>query len=183
MSNLFEISADILAIVEQEEEVPQTTEALELALNSLQIEFQDKALGIAHYVLNECIDINAAEEEVDRLRKVILSKEKKIEWLKAYLKTQMEIIGKDKIQTPLRKIAIQNNPPSLIIDDESTIPDRYKKATIEVDDISKLAEIQSLYPNAKITIEVMKTPIKENIKNGIGVVGTHIETKTRLVIK
>lgn len=183
MSKLFEISADILAIVEQQEEIPQTTEALELALNSLQIEFQDKALGIAHYILNEEADIDAIDTELERLTKMKQSKENKIKWLKAYLQTQMEIIGKDKIQTPLRKIAIQNNPKSVNITNENIIPDAYKKFTVTLSDSKYLKDVLIAAPESKVDMSISKTKIKEALEQGVGVEGAEIVQGKRLVIK
>jgi hypothetical protein len=183
MSKLFEISADILAIVEQQDEVPQTTEALEQALNSLQIEFQDKALGVVHFVLNETADIDAIGIEIGRLVKMKQSKENRIEWLKAYLKTQMEIVGKDKIQTPLRKIAIQNNPKSVKINDENIIPDAYKKFTVTLSDSKYLQDVLIAAPDSKVDMTISKTKIKEALEQGVGVNGAEIIQGTRLVIK
>jgi hypothetical protein len=183
MSKLFEISADILAIVEEQDEVPQTTEALQLALDSLQIDFQEKALGCAHYVLNEEADIDAIDTELERLKKMKQSKENKIEWLKAYLKTQMEIIGKDKIQTPLRKIAIQNNPKSVNITDENIIPDAYKKFTVTLSDSKYLQDVLIAAPDSKVDMSISKTKIKEALEQGVGVQGAEIIQGKRLVIK
>src|SRR5574343_1387777 len=68
--------------------------------------------------------IKEAEQQLAERRKAI---EKRDESLKQYLKTNMEIAGIQKIECPWIVISIKTNPASVVIDDESEIPDDYMR--------------------------------------------------------
>ena len=105
--------------------------------------------------------IKEAEQQLAERRKAI---EKRAESLKQYLKTNMEIAGIQKIECPWFVISIKTNPASVVIDDESEIPDDYMR------------EIPaSFVPDKKI--------IKSEIDEGYTVPGCHLERGTRLEIK
>ena len=188
---LYEVSTDLLTAIEnaiESESVAITEEKNEQLIQNIeavQIQFNDKALGIGHYCLNEEADITAIEFEIGRLTNLKKSKEKAIQWLKDYLKAYMEITNTQKIETAFRKIKIVNNAPSTVIDNIKDLSSQYQKYTIIIKGITgtDLANIQGQFPDAKIENEPMKTLIKETIQGGIGVTGAHIETKTRLEIK
>lgn len=186
---LYEVSADLLSAIENaitDESIAITEEKNEQLIQNIeavQIQFNEKALGIGHYCLNEEADITAIEFEIGRLTNLKKSKEKAIQWLKDYLKAYMEITNTQKIETAFRKIAIRNNPESVVIDDEAIIPDPYKKYTVTLSDPKYLKNVLIAAPNSKVDMSISKTEIKKSLKEGVGVVGAHLEQKTRLEIK
>jgi hypothetical protein len=85
------------------------------------------------------------------------------EWLTAYLKKQMELLGKAKIEGLAARLAIRKNAPSVVIDDLGALP--------------------AIYVSEEIVYTPLKTDISKDLKNGVAVPGAHLETKTRLEIK
>ena len=165
--------------VETDEQLLQ----LEAALKDVQLDFNSKGLNVAHVILNIEADTPAIDKEIARLQTLKEHNEKAISWLRGYLKRSMEAVNSQKIESATVKISIVKNPPSLIIDDESKVSDKYKRLIVKFDDALRAEQIQILYPDAQITKEVKKDEIKKLLKEGIGVDGTHTETKTRLAIK
>ena len=164
--HLYEITGDMMNAIQKYNEV-ETDEALlelEKELNGLQLSFNEKAITCAHYTINVKADIEAIEKEVERLNKKKESLDGGIKWMKRYLQSSMEVTRTDKIESPTVKISIQNNPPSVVIDDENLIPESYKRTIPERKEIDKIK-------------------IKDAWKQNIGVEGTHIEQTKSLRIK
>lgn len=106
--------------------------------------------------------IKAEEKRLADRRKAI---EKRVDHIKNWLLVNMQQAGITKIESPVFTVALQNNPPSVIIDDESLIDDGFKS----------LPEPLPLVVDKKL--------IKMAIDAGQEVQGAHIEVKQRLVIK
>lgn len=68
---------------------------------------------------------DAVESEEKRLAAKRKTAKNRIDWVKNLYKNTMEAMSKDKIQTPIGTMAIQNNPPSLVIDDEKALHAEY----------------------------------------------------------
>jgi hypothetical protein len=170
MAKLYEIASELENLIENYnsmESVDQTPEqqtAIELSMTELSLAFNDKAVSVAKYILNEESDIEAIENEIKRLALLKDRKERKNGWLKTYLFSQMENLGLKDVKNEIVLIKIKNNPPSVVIEDESLIPDEYKR----------------IIPERK---EIDKVKIKESWKKGIGVIGTRVENKQSLSIK
>jgi hypothetical protein len=103
-------------------------------------------------------------EPIDAELKRIENEEK---FYKNYLLTNMQVAGITKIEANNGsfKASIQNNPPSVVIDDESLIPADYMR-------------VPDAPPPAPD-----KTLIKQAINDGYEVPGAHLQTTQRLVIK
>ena len=126
--------------------------------------FDNKCINVAKYIKN----LETEQQAVNDCIKKMCEREKKlavrIESLTTYLKFNMEKTGLiDPIKCPEFSIKFRNNPPSLVIEDESLIPDLYI--------ITK--EVKSIYKNA----------IKKDILDGFEVEGARVESKKTLVIK
>ncbi|SDD88662.1 siphovirus Gp157 family protein [Sporomusa acidovorans] len=65
---------------------------------------------------------DAIEVEEKRLSQKKKTTKNRIDWIKNLYKQTMEIMKKDKVQTPIGTMALQNNPGSLVIDNEKLIP-------------------------------------------------------------
>ena len=72
----------------------------------------------------------------------------------------MQGFGKTEIKDPILSIKVCDNPPSVIVEDESLVPEEYKRK--------------------KVTITVDKTAVK---KAGVPVAGTNIVNSQRLEFK
>lgn len=100
-------------------------ELLEEALRQVEDCMSDKAENIAKIIKSLDADIETIKAEEKRLQDKRKSLENKKESLKQYLEMQFKEAGIDKVKTPIFTIAIQNNPPSVNVIDESLIPEKY----------------------------------------------------------
>jgi DNA mismatch repair ATPase MutS len=120
---LYELTDSYLRLMELAEDTDQQVFAD--TLQSIQEVIEDKAENIAKLVKNLSADIDALKSEEKRLadrRKVL---ENKVDWLKQYLKEQMEVAGIDKVKRPTLNVSIQNNPPKIKVINEGIIPSQY----------------------------------------------------------
>jgi hypothetical protein len=148
----------------QEAETDEQLALAEHVIDTVQLSFQEKAVAVAHHILNLKADSIAIGNEIERLQALESRAKKSEEWFKRYIQSAMESTQTDKIETPTLKLTIQNNPPSVVVDDESLLPDTYRR----------------IIP---AHCEVDKKKIAQTWKDGLGVVGTHIEQKKSLRIK
>jgi len=84
------------------------------------------------YVINK---LKKNQEYRKELKKRLTELDKRdtnlIDFLKDNLMFTMKKLELDKIETPVYKVRIQNNPPSVNITDENKIPDKYKERIIQ----------------------------------------------------
>ena len=126
---------------------------------------QEKATNIAFLVRNMEADAHAmkeAESGIAARRKMI---EARACSLRRYVLSSMVAADVRKISCPYFVLSVQKNPPSVIVDDESSVPIQYLR--------------QSEPPPPSID----KKAIIEDIKQGVVIEGVHIEQAERLVIK
>lgn len=166
MPALYEITGAMLPVIQQyqQAESQEELDALAKSLQDLELSFQEKALAIGHFCINEQSDIDAIENEIKRLKAMSTRKENHIEWMKNYLKNHMEATGQLRIDSATVGVAIRKNPPSIIIEDVTKIPEKYMR----------------IIPEKK---EPDKVLIKQAFKDGIGIDGCKMEQGTRLEIK
>lgn len=125
--HLYEITGDLVhtidAIVENGGEL---TEELEEQFDKGQLAFEDKAANIIRYELSLGGDKEAIKKEIARLQARLWSIDNRVEWMRGYLKSNMEATGITEIKHPLLPtISIAKNPPSVKIVDEKALPGEY----------------------------------------------------------
>jgi hypothetical protein len=155
ISNEYERAIDTLLESEEKDESK---------IEELKDIFDQKCINVAKYIKNLEAEYEAIKNAIDGMQ----TRAKKIgtsaETLTAYLKFNMEKTGLlDPIKCPEFAISLRNNPPSLVIDNDSLIPDMYV--------VTK--EVKSFDKNA----------IKKDILDGFDVEGARVENKKSLVIK
>lgn len=162
---LYEITNELTQAIElyNNVEADEQLAEVEKTLTDLSLSFQDKAVGVALYILNTEADSVAIQTELDRLKALQGKADKKADWLREYLKRNMELTGNVEIDGTKVRLKIKKNPPSVIVESESLVPETYKRT--------------------KTIIEIDKSAIKEAHKQGIGVAGTKVSQGTRLEIK
>jgi hypothetical protein len=133
-------------------------------LESLECAIEEKAQGIAVITSQLNADADYIDQEIKRLQARKKSIDGNVERIKAYLQSQLEAMGKEKIKTPTHTISIRQNPPSLVIDDEKLIPAKYLTVIP-----------RSFKPN--------NADIKEALKAGKKVKGCRLASGKRLEIK
>lgn len=123
----------------------EKSEQLELILKELEAK-EEKCKEIADFY---AIKAKRANEKKKALKELIL--------------VAMRKLGTKKIETVTGTFTIRNNTPSLIIDDENLIPQKF-----------------TTFVQTK---KIEKNEIKKEIKNGMKIPGVHLETTQSLLIK
>lgn len=134
-------------------------------LEGLAGEIEVKATNVAMFVRNleaSADAIKEAEANMAARRKAIENRAKRI---RAYLQGQMERTGITKIECPYFKLAVRDNPPAVVIDAESQLPQKFMRTP----------EPPPPAPDKKA--------IAEALKSGEEVPGAHLERGKRLEIK
>ena len=123
----------------------EKSEQLELILKELEAK-EEKCKEIADFY---AIKAKQANEKKKALKELILG--------------AMQKLGTKKIETVTGTFTIRNNTPSLIIDDENLIPQKF-----------------TTFVQTK---KIEKNEIKKEIKNGVEIPGVHLETTQSLLVK
>lgn len=101
-----------------EEDLTDTLESIDLAI-------EDKLENIGKVIRNLEAETTAFKEEEKRLADKRKSIENNIKNLKLYVEHELKRTGKTNVKAGLFTFAIQKNPPSVKINDESLIPKSY----------------------------------------------------------
>lgn len=128
-----------------------------VALNGINLALSEKAANIVSITDNLESFISLCDSESKRITARKKAAANKLAWLNDYVKQGMQVAGLSKIEIGTRSISLQNNPPKVIIDDESQIPAKF------------LVIIPESY-------KVDKDNIKKILKNGEAIPGVHLET-------
>ena len=102
-------------------------------LESIDLAIEEKADGYAKLIRNQEASSKAFDEEIKRMKERKQAVDNNVKRMKLSLQNAMVEIGKTKFKTDLFSFNIQKNQPSVEIIDESLIPDKFKKITIDFD--------------------------------------------------
>lgn len=134
-------------------------------LESLSGDLEVKATNVAMFIRNleaSADAIKAAEKQMADRRKAI---EAKTERMKEYLLENMVRTGITKIECPYFKIAVRDNPDSLVVDPDAVVPSEYFN--------------QPPLPDPVLD----KVRLKKDLQLGVVVDGCKLERKKRIEIK
>lgn len=165
MTALYEIANEYLAVAQKLSDLDLDEQTIADTLEGMSGALEVKATNVAMFIRNEeatAVAIKDAEEKMAARRKAI---ENRAERMREYLKEQMARTGITRIESPYFVLAIQNNPPKVIVDSESMIPTQFWTQA----------------PPPPPVID--KKAIAKAIKEGEDCSGCHLEVGTRLVIK
>jgi hypothetical protein len=123
--HLYEITDQYKNIADLLDDPTMPTEDISAALTVIEGDLQAKASNCAVMLQGMDTDIDVLKAEEKRLSERRKSIEGRRDWLKSYVKEQMERINMPKIKTPTFTLAIQNNPPKVDITSEKDIPTKY----------------------------------------------------------
>ena len=123
----------------------EKSDQLELLLKDLELK-AEKCKEIADFYTKKA---KQANEKTKALKELILG--------------AMQKLGTKKIETVTGTFTIRNNTPSLIIDDENLIPQKF-----------------TTFVQTK---KIEKNEIKKEIKNGVEIPGVHLESTQSLLVK
>lgn len=125
MSTLYELTGQMQALLALMEDPDTDPQIIEDSLEAISGEIEVKADGYARVMAELEARKAAVKAEKDRLAALESSLGKNIDRMKESLKTSMIATGKTKFKTDLFSFSVQKNPPKVVIDDPSRIPEAY----------------------------------------------------------
>jgi hypothetical protein len=162
---LYELAAEFRATADQLADLDLPPEVVADTLESISLPLEQKAVQVAAFARNleaTAEQIKAAEKQMADRRK---SMESRAKWLRDYLMRNMQACGIEKIEHPLFRLAVRENPPAAVIDSEQQIPLDYIRQ-----------------PEAPPPV-LDKALIRKALMDGFDVPGAHLERGMRLEIK
>ncbi len=161
---LYEIADTYLRALEDLADIEDLPEqAIADTLEGLQGEFEEKAISTGAYVRNLEAEASAIEEARKGMERRQRSLTRHAERLREYIKTHMERTGLPKLKNHYLTLRVQNNPPSVVVEDEDAIPAEYKRS--------------------ETVTTLLRAEIGSALKAGHEVPGSHLQRSTRLVIQ
>jgi len=163
---LYTVADRYLQDLEKLSDLDLPEEVVRDTIEGLQGDMQEKCTNVAAFIRNTeslADQIKQAEQAMAARRKALESRADRI---RQYLLENMQRTGITKIDSPWFKIALANNPPSVVVDDEDTLKFAYPEFV-------KVVTTESLD----------KAAIKEAIKAGQIVEGAHLVQSERVTIK
>lgn len=129
---LYDIKKEYLDLTEKIiEQDGELTEEDFAALNNIDEDFSEKANNYAGLIKNLEVEIKALSDASKAFKERAERKAKTVDYLKENLKSTMELIGKDKVET-LNAVVSFRRAQSVEIVDEGNIPEEYKKVSYTV---------------------------------------------------
>lgn len=162
---LYRVADEFLVASQKLADLDLDEQTIADTLEGLQGDVEVKATNVAMFAKNleaTAEQIKVAESAMAARRSAIENRAKRI---REYLKLNMERTGITKIESPYFKLAIVNNPPAVVIDAASQIPEVFMRQP----------EPPPAVPDKKL--------IAEALKAGQDVRGCHLERGTRLDIR
>lgn len=160
---LYELTDQWQRLMEMAEDPDINWDFFEDTLEALTGDIHDKADGYAKVIQNIKADISAIDAEIKRLQSRKQTASNAVERMVTALQTGMELTGETNFKTELFSFRIQNNPPTVVLDDLENIPEKY------------------LVPQEP---KINRTMIRDDIKAGVDLTGiAHLEQGQSLRIK
>lgn len=163
MSDLYNINDVRNKFVELAMRDDLTEEEVQELGNALALELTNKSVNVIQFVRNSEATTDAIDTEIARLQELKRVANNKLERFKSMLEYNMRELGIEQIDTPIGKISFRKCPKSVVIDDESLIPDEFKKTKTETT-IDKKAILETFNENGEI---VAGTRVVQNVKLSI----------------
>lgn len=165
LPTLYELAAEYRAAAEQLADLDLPPEVVADTLEGMAGDLQTKAQNVAMFVLSldsTAAAIKQAEADMAARRKAI---ENRAERVRDYLLTAMQACDIQKIECPWFKLAVRQNPASVVIVEQSLIPAEFMRQ-----------------PEPPLPAPDKKA-IKDAIEAGQDVSGCRLERSVRLEIK
>ena len=157
MSTLYELTGQYLEIynLDMDDETKQDT------LDSIDWaeDYENKVENYVKVIKNLDADMEVRKNEIERLRKLNDADNRKKERMKEAVKESMELTGHDRVDTPLFKVSFRKSEAVEV--DDLLLPESYKVATYKPD----------------------KKRLKEDLKNGLEILGAELVERKNLSIR
>jgi hypothetical protein len=125
MAHLYELTEQYRNISELLDDPTMDTDAISSALAVVEGDLQAKVQNCAVILQSLDLDVEMLKAEEQRLMAKRRIAEGRRDWLKGYIKAQMESIGAQKLKVGTFTLSIQKNPPRVEIYDDAEIPATY----------------------------------------------------------
>ena len=157
MATLYELTGQFLDIYNMELDDETKADTLEsIDWNS---EYEEKVENYIKVIKNNEADIEARKNEIKRLTELNRADERKNERMKEVLKESMDLTGHDRVDTKLFKVSFRKSEAVEV--DDLLLPEAYKVATYKPD----------------------KKRLKEDLKNGLEILGAELVERKNLSIR
>ena len=160
---LYQIADDYLVIARQLADMDLPDDVIADTLEGASGDLEGKAWNIAALIQQfegDAYVIKDAEQRMTARRKTI---ERRVEWLRGYLLVQLLRVGIHEIDSPEFVIRVRDNPPKVVLDDDTLVPDGFKRQ--------------------ELMVSIRKDEIRKVLLEGQDVPGAHLDREKRLIIK
>lgn len=157
MATLYELTGQFLDIYNME--LDEETKLDTLDSIDWETEYETKVENYIKVMKNLEADVEARKNEIKRLMELNKADEKKKEHLKDTLSASMSLTGHERVDTPLFKVSFRKSQAVEV--DEAVLPEAYKVATWKAD----------------------KKRLKEDLKNGLEILGAELVERKNLSIR
>lgn len=157
MATLYELTGQFLDIYNME--LDDETKADTLDSIDWNSDYENKVENYIKVIKNNEADIEARKNEIKRLTELNRSDERKNERMKEVLKDSMALTGHERVDTPLFKVSFRKSEAVEV--DDLLLPEAYKVATYKPD----------------------KKRLKEDLKNGLEILGAELVERKNLSIR
>lgn len=157
MATLYELTGQFLDIYNMD--LDDETKADTLDSIDWNTDYENKVENYIKVMKNLEADVEARKAEIKRLTELNKADEKKKDHLKETLSTSLQLTGHERVDTPLFKVSFRKSQAVEV--DETVLPESYKVATWKPD----------------------KKRLKEDLKNGLEIVGASLVERKNLSIR
>ena len=130
--SLYQLTNGFMQVYDAAENGEITEELAKEIQAELQTALTNKSTNIIAYYQNKQSLINGIDEEIKRFQDFKKSEKSKLDNYKEYVKNNMELLGIEKIETPVGKLTIAKSPISVEIINEDESPNEYKTIVTEI---------------------------------------------------
>lgn len=157
MATLYELTGQFLDIYNMD--LDDETKLDTLDSIDWQHDYEEKVENYIKAIKNTEADMEARKNESDRLLELNKKDKRKVERMKEVLKDSMALTGHERVDTPLFKVSFRKSQAVEV--DEMLLPESYKVATYKPD----------------------KKRLKEDLKNGLEILGAELVERKNLSIR
>ena len=178
MNNLYDLAEGYKTLVDfAEEENVDISETLLGIAETLDQRMESLVLTVK--TLEAQSDV--IDSEIVRLKGKKQAVENHVNRIKTYTKELLEASGRTKAGGTLGSASIQNSPMSLVIDNQTLIPEDYMKASLVVQ-LSDLPDELSSHPSLKLSVD-KKSILDLARQDDFEITGTHVERNQHLRLR
>ena len=160
---LYKIANDYLNIARQLADLDLDDTTIKDTLDGASGDFEAKAWNVAALIQQFEGDVGVIKDAEQRMASRRRTLERRCEWMRDYLLVQLLRVGIHEIDSPEFVIRLRDNPPKVVFDDESAVPDEFKRR--------------------ETVVSISKDSLRKSLLDGQSVPGAHLEREKRLVIK